>query len=320
MISRRTLALSALALMEASLPLPDIFAVNASADAPAIKIGLQLYTLRQLAKVNLRKTLSAVASIGYESVELPGFLGFPPRLLLDEIRAAGLRCDTCHVWPNPDQGDPDLEEEVGRTADLLRSLGLSSVVMPFIRVPRRLAPRGRDETFTFFLRRIIDRLTIEDWIENAEWMNTRAAAFRRQGIAFGYHNHNLEFAPVADSATGMDLLLANTDPALVSFELDAGWCAAAGFDPATLLSRHPGRFVMMHVKNIARATPVNYVGVQVSAPLDMGVIDWHRLLPMAVASGVRRLYVEQETLRVPPGIGDVARSFRYLTSLRSRGA
>ncbi len=151
-------------------------------------------------------------------------------------------------------------------------------------------------------------MTADDWRFNADFLNAKGAVLKRSGLKLAYHNHNAEFSPLAGGGqgarNGYEILLATTDPALVGFEMDAGWVAAAGQDPFALLKDHPGRFTAMHVRDIKATTKPNFVFVQDPTEVGSGKIDWKRLLPAAHAAGVRDFFVEQELLLRPfaPGI------------------
>src|SRR5262245_5447874 len=101
------------------------------------------------------------------------------------------------------------------------------------------------------------QMTLGDWQRTAQFLNEKGAILKATGIRLGYHNHNPDFAPI-QKTTGFEVLMRETQPDLVSFEMDAGWVAAAGVDPAALLRKHVHRFYQMHVKDIRATTRTNY--------------------------------------------------------------
>ena len=107
-------------------------------------------------------------------------------------------------------------------------------------------------------------MTADDWKAYGDKLNRVGATLKAEGLRIAHHNHNLEFVKVGDT-TGFDLIVTHTDPALVWFEIDVGWVAAAGHDPVALLRRYPGRFRMMHMKDIKPATVPT--SVQAGAPI-----------------------------------------------------
>ena len=164
------------------------------------------------------------------------------------------------------------------------------------------------------LVRLGSAMTVDDWKWNAEYLNTKGAALKRLGLRFAYHNHNLEFAPLGNS-NAMALLIQGTDPALVSFEMDAGWVASAGVNPAALLAQYPGRFTAMHVKDMKASTRPNF-SLQIDpCEVGQGVIDWKGLLSKAYTSNIRQFYTEQEPPFSRPPLESVAISFNYLNAL-----
>jgi sugar phosphate isomerase/epimerase len=157
-------------------------------------------------------------------------------------------------------------------------------------------------------------MTADDWKWNADYLNQKGAALKTFGLHFAYHNHNVELAPVG-SSTGLAQLIDNTDPALVTFEMDAGWVVAAGADPVALLAAHPRRFSAMHVKDVKASTRQNFSLQQDPSEVGQGIIDWKTLLAKAYEANVRQFYVEQEPPFSKPRLESVRISFDYLNAL-----
>jgi sugar phosphate isomerase/epimerase len=138
---------------------------------------------------------------------------------------------------------------------------------------------------------------------------------KSEGLRVAYHNHNVELSPGPEGKSGLEILLQNTDRDLVSFEMDAGWVAAAGLDPVEVLRRHPGRFELMHVKDIKATTKPNFALQQDPAEVGSGSMNWPRILPAAYAAGVRRFFVEQEPPFTRERLESIGISFSYLNGL-----
>jgi sugar phosphate isomerase/epimerase len=117
------------------------------------------------------------------------------------------------------------------------------------------------------------------------------------------------------ATTGLEILLAETDPKLVTFEMDVGWVAAAGHDPVALLAKHKGRFTLMHLKDIKPSTAANFALKMDPADVGSGKLDWKRLLSAAYAEGVRNFYLEQEPPFTRPRIEAAKIGFDYLNSV-----
>lgn len=253
-----------------------------------LPIGLQLYTLGPDAGKDLDATLAAVAGIGYRDVELPGFMGRTPAEIRAALDKAGLTCRSAHIQPRG-----GLDGDLARLADDLATIGVKNAVAPSPYVPDHALKAAEGVAGADAYRTMMGALTADDWKMNADFLNAKAAVLKRSGIAVGYHNHNFEFAPKG-ATNGLEILLANTDPALVTFEADVGWMAAAGVDPLGFIQKHRGRFTLMHVKDLKATTRANYELRMDPTEVGSGRLDWTRLLPGAHAAGVRHFYVEQE--------------------------
>jgi sugar phosphate isomerase/epimerase len=192
-------------------------------------------------------------------------------------------------------------------------LGIKDVTLPMIALPEGAAP-AQGESFPAFFARVIGGMGKDVWQRTAAFLNERAALLAKEGLSLSYHNHNIEFAPVAGT-TGWDILFAETDPKRVAFEMDAGWVAAAGQDPIALLKRHAGRIRQMHVKDIRATTKTNFALQQDPTEVGSGKLPWAQMLPVAYESGVRQFYVEQEPPYTMDRFDAIAKSFRHLSTL-----
>jgi sugar phosphate isomerase/epimerase len=264
-----------------------------------LPIGIQLYTLGPDAAKDLDATLAAVAAIGYRAVESAGFLGRKPAEFRAALDRAGLKCTSAHVQARAMGPDGGFDGDLERLAEGLATVGATHAVMPSPRIPDRLAgPPAAGEGLGDFYRRVTGALTLSDWQMNAAFLNEKGAALKKAGIKVGYHNHNFEFRPLpvkgGDETNGMAILLKETDPELVTFEIDVGWVSAAGIDPVALMQQHKGRFTMMHVKDMKASTRPNVELKMDPTEIGSGAIDWKRLLPASHAAGVRDFFVEQE--------------------------
>jgi sugar phosphate isomerase/epimerase len=278
-----------------------------------LPIGLQLYTLGDDLKRDFDGTLAAVSKIGYRTVELAGLADHSAadwRRALDRTK---LKCPSIHVPPRSKTG-LNLDE-LGALAEVAHALGIGTVVCPMFNIPERasLQTQPGEETGKM-LARLGTSMTSDDWKWNADYLNKKAAALKPYGLRFAYHNHNVELAPVGGS-TGLAQLIQDTDPALVTFEMDAGWVVAAGADPVALLAAYPGRFSAMHVKDVKASTRPNFSLQQDPCEVGQGIIDWKTLLAKAYQGSVRQFYVEQEPPFSKPRIESVAISFNYLNAL-----
>jgi sugar phosphate isomerase/epimerase len=266
-----------------------------------LPLGLQLYTLGDAANKDIDGTLRKIRRIGYKTVELAGFHGHPPAVLRASADRAGLRFTSVHIAAKADDGSPGLDRDLAYLAADVHRLGASTVVMP----GPILRSAGDGEITA----------TLDDWKRTAAFLNEKGEVLRREGLLLGYHNHNLEFAPVA-ATTGFDVLVEETDPHLVTLEMDAGWVRAAGLDPIELLKRYPERFRLMHVKEIRASTRPNFEFLMDSTEVGRGIIDWRRVIPAAYAAGVREYFVEQEGPFETDRFTAIGDSFKFLDAMR----
>jgi sugar phosphate isomerase/epimerase len=182
----------------------------------------------------------------------------------------------------------DLQTQPERTLADLKALGCSYAVVAYIAEERRQ--------------------TVEQLRQVAAILNSSGAACKQAGIGFAYHNHAFEFAPVGGT-TMFDLLLEETDPGLVAFELDLYWLRYAGDDPIEMLRRLAGRVPLAHIKDMAASEK------REPAVVGEGVIPWRETLEACVAAGIQWYIVEQDNPTDP--LAEVERSLRNLEKLLS---
>ncbi len=258
-------------------------------------LGLQLYSLRKQLPQNLAGTLEPVRKVGYTEVEaVPGFWGPASveelRRRLDE---AGLKCTSVHQ--SPDRLRTDLD---GVVKDA-KILGVETVVCGYI--------SGAFQK---------DPLPLEAFARAAAEFNDWAAILRSAGLAFAYHNHDYEFR-LYQGKPGFDLLLNETKPGVVEYEMDVFWVKRGGQDPVDYLLRSPDRFRLLHLKDMRRGTPMGDFAAgtsdEASVPLGTGILDMLTILREAAKVAVRRYYVEDESAEAPQGI---QKSAAYLRTVR----
>jgi sugar phosphate isomerase/epimerase len=252
-------------------------------------IGVQLYSVRQDLAKDYPGTLKQVAAIGYREVEAAGFYNHSASDVKQMMADAGLRCVSAHY------SLADLLKSADATIEYAKTLGLEYIICssPWAADPAHLEkyPGGSWQG-------IQHAMTLDDWKWNADQFNQMGRKTQQAGIKFGYHNHTTEFRNI-DGSTGYHVLLEETDPHLVTLELDCGWAAAAGQDPAKLLRQYPGRFSMLHLKDLKPAVAGTEPGERISTEIGLGTVNFKPLFEAAKASGVRHYFVEQENFDQP---------------------
>lgn len=251
------------------------------------RIGLQLYTVRDLLKQDFAGTLAQVARIGYREVEFAGYFAHTP----GEIRAAldrnGLTAPAAHVEYKVTGDGWDAALHTARL------VGHQFIVAAWIDAAAR---RNAD-----------------DWHRVADRLNQAGQAARDAGLQLAYHNHDYEFVSLADGRLPYDLLLAQTDPTLVRLELDLFWITYGGGDPLAYFTRYPGRFPLVHVKDMAAQPAPHVAPERVMADVGKGIIDWKRLFSHAREAGIEHWFVEHDQPADP--LASARASFEYLRRL-----
>ena len=132
--------------------------------------------------------------------------------------------------------------------------------------------------------------TLDNFNQFADEFNTCGEIAKKHGLRFAYHNHDYSFVPM-NGIVPMDVMIKNTDPAMVDFEMDLYWTRVAGIDPLAYMDKFPNRFKLVHVKDLVKTnTPEG----QESCVIGKGTIDYKTLLPEVAKRGVQHMIVEQE--------------------------
>jgi sugar phosphate isomerase/epimerase len=250
---------------------------------------MELWTYRQDLKKDLPGTFAMLRKSGIRDIETASLYdrdGVTFRKLLDH---AGLTCSS--FIATYDRLSKDVEGVI-RDA---KTLGASFILTSSI--PHQ------------------GELSENDVKKAAAAFNEWGAKIKAAGIQFGYHPHGFEFVHTP-TKTLFDVLAAETKPDLVTFELDTFWFAIAGADPAAFLERYPNRFQLLHLKDLAKGTPLNGSGSapeEASVAIGSGVLRWTDILRAARAAGVARYYIEDES---PKSTAQVPISMEYLAGLR----
>ncbi len=140
---------------------------------------------------------------------------------------------------------------------------------------------------------------------HAEAINRMAEPFRGTGIRLQYHNHSQEFRnfPELNGKSGFEILVENTDPELVAFELDVFWASAAGCDPVQWIRRLKGRIPVIHYKDLAIDCASETVGLgevpRMFAEIGQGNLNWQAITEASREAGVEWYNIEQDQSKRP---------------------
>ncbi len=231
-----------------------------------IPIALQLYSVREQCEEDLPGTLQAVADMGYDGVEFAGYYGRSAGELKEMLEELGLKVAGTHTGLNTLTGD-----ELGDTIEFNRQLDNKYLIVPGLPEERRNSH--------------------EAWLQTAELFNELAEKVKPHNMQVGYHNHHVEFSPMAGEMP-WDTFFGNTSEEVI-MQLDTGNAMHGGADPVPFLERYPGRAVTVHLKE--------YSSTNDKAVIGEGEVPWEEVFRLCETVGGTQWYiVEQETYAYPP--------------------
>jgi sugar phosphate isomerase/epimerase len=257
------------------------------------KVGVQLYTVRDQMAADFDGTIAKVAAIGYKEVEFAGYFDRTPQQVRAVLDKNGLSAPATHV-----QYD-ELDEKFPSVIDASKTIGLEYIVCPWIPEDLRKSP--------------------DIWKQASEKFNHCGEQSKQAGLQFAYHNHWFEFLPV-NGTLPYDTLLKECDPNLVKMELDLCWITVGGGDPIKYFNEYPGRFPLVHVKDIKKLPKVTEAGsqdfgssLQEMTSVGHGVIDWKKLFAYSDKAGIKHYIVEHDKPTDP--FQSITESYAYLSKL-----
>ena len=252
-------------------------------------VGLQLYSLRDVFGKNVGLGLQYARNLGFTEVELAGTYGLAPQKFRGMLSTFGLK-PVSALW----DFDQFLKEPAKVIAEA-KALGVPFVGTAWIPHEGTLTEAAAKEAVAVF--------------------NRTGEALAKEGLRFFYHNHGFEFVP-SDSGTLFDVLVTETKPEWVSFEMDIFWTVHPGQDPVKLLQKYPQRFTLMHVKDLRQGTKTGLLtgseDVRNDVKIGSGQIDVAAALREAQRAGVQHFFIEDES---PTALEQIPQSLRYLESL-----
>ena len=270
----------------AAMPIRDAWAAGQLAwPGP---IGLEMYTVRDKFAKDPAGTLKAVAAAGYKQVEIGP--GAKSGALSEDLRAAGLTAPSGYFQ------EPKTIEEWKKSVEQAHGYGLQYIVI------------GENP-----------KLDAAEWRRRAEFFNRCGEVSQQAGIQFCYHAHFHEFARV-DGTTGYDIMLKECSPKLLKMEMDIFWVTYAGADPLRYWRLYPGRFPMLHIKDLRKGVTIHHQQMPTAAanpfaPVGTGTIDWRRIFAHVHESGAKHIFVEQDRCNLPE-LQAIKISYNYLRHLR----
>ena len=224
-------------------------------------VGIQLYSVRKEMLADAVGTLKQLAKIGYKELESArsekgNYYGLQPKEIKKIATDLGMTLRSGHVHVDKDwQRSIDSAAEAGQNYLVCSSL----------------PSKGQ---------------TVDNYKKVADTFNKAGEDCKKSNLIFGYHNHDYEFEK-DNGQVLYDVLIANTDPKLVTWELDLGWVVASNLDPVSYFNKYPGRFPLWHLKDMDTTK-------KQSTEFGKGQINVLEILKNGKKSGVKHIFVEQE--------------------------
>lgn len=262
-LTRRSFLHQAGALTAGTALLPSALQAAFSPSATVKNPGIQLYSLRDDMEKDAKGTLKAVAAIGYKEIEsYPGSKGF-----LWGMKPAEFKSYMSELGLTPVSTHTGIEKNMPELMDQAAGAGFKNFVVSWI---------GKEK-----------RENLDGFRKVADEFNQLGEQSKKAGLQFGYHNHDYPFIEM-DGQIPFDVLMAATDPKLVTYELDLFWVVEPGKDPVTFFNKYPGRFSMAHVKD---RDPKN---AKFSTIIGQGNLDLSKMMTAGQKAGVKHYFVEVE--------------------------
>ncbi len=263
--------------------------VGTSANFPGT-VGLQLYSLRGIFTQSPAKGLKQTQDFGFRIVETAGTYNLPPERFKAMLAEHGLKPVSGHFPYDRWKAEP------AKVIAEAKALGLAYAGCAWITHKAPFSEAAARDAIAVF--------------------NRAGELGAKEGIRVFYHAHGFEFQPHG-TGTLLDLLITETDPKLVSFEMDVLWVVFPGQDPVQWLKKYPGRWALMHLKDLRKGVPTGIhtgkTDVANDVPLGTGQMDWPAILKAARESGVRYYFIEDES---PSVVEQIPQTLRYLQSVK----
>ena len=258
---------------------------EAAAEVAAKRLGLQLYSLRDMVRDDgIEATLKAVAEMGYTSLETAGYndgqlYSKAPAELKKMVEDLGMKLTSSHLSRNL-TGDKDADMAWwDQATNAHAAAGMKYMIVP-------MSPLGGEGA------------TMDNVKRYCDYFNEIALVTAGQSIQFGYHNHAFEFESKIDDVPVYDLMLENTSPRHVMFQLDVYWAKVGGYDPVEYMKKYAERIKVLHIKDEKAIGAHN-------------VVDFKAVFDQANANGIKDWYVEVEKYDGTPQ-EDVKKSADFL--------
>lgn len=264
--------------------------LSGTGDKHLSAVGIQLYMMRDEMKRDPVNTLKQLGKLGYTQIESYNgdkgvFWGYTGKEFKRIAGDSGLTLISTHY-----EGDSKGYE---KTAAEAAEIGMKYLIYPW---------KGPQKS-------------IEDFKKIANEFNGYGAICKKHGIKFAYHPHDYAYKKI-DGEIPLDVLLKNTDPALVDFQMDFYYAVTEGQDPAAYLKKYKPRFRLSHLRDVMKERLPAGSDEESACDLGQGIMNYSSLLALAIKNGMQYFFVEQSRLFQETAMQSAQYNASYLKKLR----
>ncbi|MCE7055765.1 sugar phosphate isomerase/epimerase [Algoriphagus sp. AGSA1] len=251
------------------------------------KFGLQLYSVKEEMAKDAAATMRKLAAFGYKQFE--GFDG--GKGILWGMNPAECKKLMGEIGVDFISSHANVFKDLDAQAEQAAEVGMKYLICPYIGAQK----------------------SVDEWKKVADRFNDAGKTLKSHGLKFAYHNHDYTFK-MLDGQLPQDILMANTDPELVDFELDMYWAFVAGYDPLEYISRFPGRYKLCHIKDAEAEGGGNAHDRGVL--LGTGEMPYADIIKKSKKYGMEYFVVEQERFVGTNPLEAAEKNAAYLTKLK----
>lgn len=313
---KNSAALAVGSLILQRLPIASVFPGSQQID----RIGVQLFSIPKILEKDFAGTMKMLSKIGYKEIEFYGPYPFSAKEDIERWKAVtpslgfsgsgyfGLTVqqvkkildDNGLASPSMHTGLFTLENRMAEMAEAAQVLGTKYIILPSAQT----------------------QSTLDGYKLQADQFNKIGASAAKHGLRFAYHNHGNGLKEM-DGRVPMELILEQTDPKLVYMQMDIYWTTAGGIDPVAYLDKYPGRFRLMHIKDMSKKVQFSGDGGDSKQWIELfpyltdagsGVLDIKSILSHAKKSGMEHYIVERDLAPNPEEA--LGKAYQYVSTLK----
>ena len=252
-----------------------------------LKIGVQVYSVRDSADRDLKDTLKKIKAMGYEGVELAGLYGHSAEEIRSVLDETGLEAISAHV------GFGELAADCKGTVAAYKKIGVKYIALPFM---------GEN-----------DLPMSENWEKNLGIIKEISKECKENGITLLYHNHDTEYKKMPDGTYIEDYLFKATGLDAMKPEFDTCWVRVAGEDPVAYIKKYAGYVLVVHLKGTDKKADVTEAFK--FRPVGYGVQDFPSIIKASEEVGAEWVIVEQDNSYETPSLEAAKMSRDYLKKI-----